>query len=68
MNVPGDNVVTDVISAEGDGSHDKSDGPTVLPSNSPRTRDWYRKTTRTRIRSYRGWRYFLKLTRGQHWN
>ncbi len=35
MNVPGDNVVSDVISAGGGGSHDKSDGPTVLPSNSP---------------------------------
>jgi hypothetical protein len=35
MNVPGDNVVTDVISLGGGGSHDKSDGPTVLPSNSP---------------------------------
>jgi hypothetical protein len=35
MNVPGDNVVTDVISPGGDGSHDKSNGPTVLPSNSP---------------------------------
>jgi hypothetical protein len=34
MNVPGDNVVTDVISPGGGGSHDKSDGPTVLPSNS----------------------------------
>ncbi len=35
MNVPGDNVVTDVISPGGGGFHDKSDGPTVLPSNSP---------------------------------
>ncbi len=35
MNVPGDNVVTDVISPGGGGSHDKSDGPTVFPSNSP---------------------------------
>jgi hypothetical protein len=35
MNVPGDNVVTDVISPGGGGSHDKSDGPTVLPYNSP---------------------------------
>ena len=35
MNVPGDNVVTDVIPPGGGGSHDKSDGPTVLPSNSP---------------------------------
>jgi hypothetical protein len=35
MNVPGDNVVTDVISPIGGGSHDKSDGPIVLPSNSP---------------------------------
>jgi hypothetical protein len=35
MNVPGDNVVTDVISPGGGGSHDKSDGTTVLPSNSP---------------------------------
>jgi hypothetical protein len=35
MNVPADNVVTDVISPGGDGSHDKSNGPTVLPSNSP---------------------------------
>jgi hypothetical protein len=34
MNVPGDNVVTDVIPPGGGGSHDKSDGPTVLPSNS----------------------------------
>ncbi len=32
MNVPGDNVVTDVISPGGGGSHDKSNGPTVLPS------------------------------------
>ncbi len=29
MNVPGDNVVTDVISPGGDGSDDKSNGPTV---------------------------------------
>ncbi len=35
MNVPGDNVVTDVISSEGGGYDDKSDGPKVLPSNSP---------------------------------
>ncbi len=35
INVPGDNVVTDVISPGGGGSHDKSDGPTVFPSNSP---------------------------------
>ncbi len=35
MNVPGDNVVTDVILPGGGGSHDKSDGPTVLASNSP---------------------------------
>jgi hypothetical protein len=35
MNVPGDNVVTDVISPGGGGSHDKNDRPTVLPSNSP---------------------------------
>jgi hypothetical protein len=35
MNVPGDNVVTDVISPGGGGSLDKRDGPTVLPSNSP---------------------------------
>jgi hypothetical protein len=34
MHVPGDNVVTDVIPPGGGGSHDKSDGPTVLPSNS----------------------------------
>jgi hypothetical protein len=33
MNVPGDNVVTDVISPGGGGSHDKSNGPTVLLSN-----------------------------------
>jgi hypothetical protein len=35
MNVPGDNVVTDVISPGGGGSQDVSDGPTVLPFNSP---------------------------------
>ena len=35
INVPGDNVVTNVISPGGGGSNDKSDGPTVLPSNSP---------------------------------
>jgi hypothetical protein len=35
MNVPSDYVVTDVISSRGGGSNDKSDGPTVLPSNSP---------------------------------
>jgi hypothetical protein len=35
MNVPGDNVVSDVISPGGDGSHDKSNGHTVLPYNSP---------------------------------
>jgi hypothetical protein len=35
MNVPGDNIVTDVISPGGGGSHDKSNGPKVLPSNSP---------------------------------
>ncbi len=35
MNVPGDNVVTDIISLGGGGSHnDKSDEPTVLPFNS----------------------------------
>ncbi len=34
MNVPGDNVVTDCISQGGGGYHDKSNGPTVLPSNS----------------------------------
>jgi hypothetical protein len=33
--VPGDNNVTDVISPGGGGSHDKSNGPTVLPSNPP---------------------------------
>jgi hypothetical protein len=33
--VPGDNVVTDVIPPGGGGSQYKSDGPTVLPSNSP---------------------------------
>jgi hypothetical protein len=38
MNVPGDNVVTDLISPGGGGSHDKSDGPKVLPSNSPLNR------------------------------
>ncbi len=37
INLPGDNVVTDVISPGGGGSHDKSDGPTVSPSNSPLT-------------------------------
>ncbi len=35
MNVPDDNVVTDVIPPGGGGSQYKSDGPTVLPSNSP---------------------------------
>ncbi len=35
MNVPGDNVVTDVIPPGGGGSQYKSDGPTVFPSNSP---------------------------------
>ncbi len=40
MNVPGDNVVTDAISPGGGGYHDKSNGPTVLPSNSP----WSGKT------------------------
>ncbi len=35
MNLPGDNVVTDVISPGGSGSHDKSNWPTVLSSNSP---------------------------------
>ncbi len=34
MNVPGDNVVTDVVPPGGGGSQYKSDGPTVLPSNS----------------------------------
>jgi hypothetical protein len=34
MNVPGDYVVTDVIPPGGGGSHNKSDGPAVLPSNS----------------------------------
>ncbi len=34
MNVPGDNVVPDVIRPGGGGSQYKSDGPTVLPSNS----------------------------------
>ncbi len=31
MNVPGDNVVTDVIPPGGGGSQYKSDGPAVLP-------------------------------------
>jgi hypothetical protein len=35
MNVPGDNVVTDVIPPGGGRSQYKSDGPTILPSNSP---------------------------------
>ena len=35
MNVPSDNVVKDVIPPGGGGSQYKSDGPTVLPSNSP---------------------------------
>jgi hypothetical protein len=35
MNVPSDSVVSDVISPGGGGPHDKSNGPTVLPSNSP---------------------------------
>ncbi len=35
MNVPGDNGVTDVIPSGEGGSQYKSDGPTVLPSNSP---------------------------------
>jgi hypothetical protein len=34
INVPGDNVVTDVIPPGGGGSQYKSDGLTVLPSNS----------------------------------
>ncbi len=33
--MPGDNVVNDVISPGRGGSHDKSNGPKVLPSNSP---------------------------------
>jgi hypothetical protein len=35
MNVPGDNVATDVIPPGGGGCQYKSDGLTVLPSNSP---------------------------------
>jgi hypothetical protein len=35
MNVPGDNVVTDMIPPGGGGSQYKSEGPTVSPSNSP---------------------------------
>jgi hypothetical protein len=35
MSIPGDNVGTDVIPPGGGGSHDISDGPTELPSNSP---------------------------------
>jgi hypothetical protein len=35
MNVLGDNVVTDVISPGGGGSHDKIDGSRVLPSDFP---------------------------------
>jgi hypothetical protein len=35
MNVPGDNVLTDVISPGGGIPHDKSNGSTVLPSISP---------------------------------
>jgi hypothetical protein len=35
MNVPGDNVVTDVTPPGRGGSQYKSDGPRVLPSNSP---------------------------------
>ncbi len=40
MNVPGDNVVTDVISLVGGGSCDKSDGPTVSQSDSPLIRKY----------------------------
>jgi hypothetical protein len=35
INAPGDNVGTDVISPREGASDDKSDGPTVLPSNPP---------------------------------
>jgi hypothetical protein len=35
ISVPGDNVGTDVISPQEGASDDKSDGPTVLPSNPP---------------------------------
>jgi hypothetical protein len=35
MNVPGDSVVTDVIPPGGGGCQYKSDGPTVLPPDSP---------------------------------
>ena len=35
INVPGDNIGTDVISPGEGGSDDKSDGPLVLPSNPP---------------------------------
>jgi hypothetical protein len=35
INVPGDNVVTDVIPPGGGGCQHKSYGPAVLPSNSP---------------------------------
>ena len=35
INVPDDNIGTDVISPGEGGSDDKSDGPTVLPSNPP---------------------------------
>jgi hypothetical protein len=35
INVPGDNIETDVISPGEGGSDDKSDGSTVLPSHPP---------------------------------
>jgi hypothetical protein len=35
MNVPGDNVGTDVIPPGGGGPHDNHDGPTLLQSNPP---------------------------------
>jgi hypothetical protein len=38
VNVPGDNIGTDVISPGEDGADDKSDGSTVLPHNPPSQR------------------------------
>jgi hypothetical protein len=53
MNVPGDNVVTDVILPGGGGSQYKSDGPTVFQSNSPL---WENTTISTIFGERKGWK------------
>jgi hypothetical protein len=54
MNVPGDNVVADVISPGGVGSYDESDGSTVLSSNY--SLSWEDTTISTKFGEWKGWK------------